>query len=197
MPASLRQVTREDIIPDAEFAQQRKARRAELLPTKRLRRIALGPYCTFYFESYETLLFQIQEMLLVEKGGEAQIADELGAYNPLIPQGGELVATAMFEIDDDRRRAVILGELGLVEDRFFVEVGDARVAGVPDGDQERTRDDGKTSSVHFLHFAFTPAQVAAFRDPKVRVMLGCDHPRYAHFAVIGEDSRAELAKDFA
>src|SRR6201986_2175040 len=134
MPAVLRQVTREDIVSDAEFAPQRKARRAALLPTKKLRRIALGPYCTFYFESYETLLFQIQEMLLVEKGGEAQIADELAAYNPLIPQGAELVATAMFEIDDDRRRAVILGELGGVEDHFLLEIGETRVAGAPDGD---------------------------------------------------------------
>jgi hypothetical protein len=197
MPASQRKVTREDIVPDAEYAAQRKARRAALLPLKRLRRVALGPYCTFYFESYETLLFQIQEMLLVEKGGEAQIADELAAYNPLIPQGAELVATAMFEIDDERRRAVILGELGRVEDDFFIEVGAERVAGAPEGDVERTRDDGKTSSVHFLHFHFTPAQAAAFRDPAVRVMLGCDHPRYAHFAVLGEETRAELAKDLA
>jgi hypothetical protein len=197
MPASLRQVTREDIVPDAEFAPLRKARRAALLPTKRLRRVSLGPYCTFYFESYETLLFQIQEMLLVEKGGEPQIVDELAAYNPLIPQGAELVATAMFEIDDERRRAVILGELGLVEDHFFIEVGGERVAGAPDGDIERTRADGKTSSVHFLHFRFTPGQVAAFRDPAVRVMLGCDHPRYAHFAVFGAETRAELSRDFA
>ncbi len=197
MPASLRKVTRQDIVPDAEYAAQRTARRAALLPIKRLRRVALGPYCTFYFECYETLLFQIQEMLLVEKGGEEQIADEFAAYNPLIPQGSELVATAMFEIDDERRRAVILGELGRVEDHFFIEVGETRVPGAPEADIERTRDDGKTSSVHFLHFAFTPEQVAAFRDPAARVMLGCDHPRYAHFAVLGAETRAELAKDFA
>lgn len=196
MPASLRQVTREYILADTEFAKQRKARRAALLPTKRLRRIALGPYCTFYFERYETQLFQIQEMLLVEEGGQAQIDDELGAYNPLIPEGSELVATAMFEIDDERRRAVILGELGRVENNFFIEVGAARVAGVAEDDVERTRDDGKTSSVHFLHFRFQPEQVAGFRDPAVRVMLGCDHPRYAHFAVLSDESRAELAKDF-
>jgi hypothetical protein len=197
MPASLRQVTRDDIVPDAEFAPQRKARRAALLPTKRLRRVALGPHCTFYFESYETLLFQIQEMLLVEKGGEAQIADELAAYNPLIPQGSELVATAMFEIDDERRRNVILGELGRVEDHFFIEVGADRIPGAPDGDAERTREDGKTSSVHFLHFRFTAEQVTAFRDPAVRALLGCDHPRYAHLAVLSPETRGELGKDFA
>ncbi|MDR3513309.1 MAG: DUF3501 family protein [Caulobacteraceae bacterium] len=197
MPASLRQVTREDIVPDAQYAAERKQRRAALLPVKRLRRVAVGPYCTFYFESYETLLFQIQEMLLVEKGGEAQVEDELSAYNPLIPQGAELVATVMFEIDDERRRQVILGELGGVEDRFFMEVGDQRVPAEAEGDVERTREDGKTSSVHFLHFRFTADQIAAFKDPAVRVMLGCDHPRYAHFAVLGEETRTELAKDFA
>jgi hypothetical protein len=197
MPVSQRQVSREDIVPDKEYAAQRKARRAALLPIKRLRRVALGPCCTFYFESYETLLFQIQEMLLVEKGGEAQIEDELAAYNPLIPRGGDLVATVMFEIDDDRRRAVVLGELGGVETRFFMEVGDARVAAIAGDDVERTREDGKNSSVHFLHFKFSAAQIVAFKDPSVRVMLGCDDPRYAHFAGLGAETRAELARDFA
>src|ERR1700761_5167976 len=100
MPAALRQVTRADIVPDAAFAKERKERRAALMPIKRLRRIELGPVCTVYFECFDTMLFQIQEMLLTEKGGEAQIDDELSAYNPLIPQGSELVATVMFEIDD-------------------------------------------------------------------------------------------------
>jgi hypothetical protein len=158
-------------------------------PHLMLRRIALGPNCTFYFESYETLLLQIQEMLLVEKSGQAQIGDELGAYSPLIAQGSERLATVMFEIDDERRRAVIVGELGRVENNFFIEIGAARVAGVAEDDVERTRDDGKTSSVRFLHFRFPPEQMAGFRDPAARVMLGCDHPRCAHFALLGDDSR--------
>ena len=196
-PAAPRQVTRDDIISTAEFAPQRKARRAALLPIKRLRRVDLGPHCTFYFESFETILFQIQEMLLVEKGGEEQLADELAAYNPLVPQGSELVATVMFEIDDDRRRAQVLGQLGGVDDQFFVQIGDARAPGVPEGDIERTREDGKTSSVHFLHFALTPAQVAQFRDPAITVMIGCAHPLYSHLAVLQPQSRVELAKDLA
>src|ERR1700761_2883077 len=155
MPASTHQVTRADLIPDAEYAKQRKDRRAALLPIKRLRRIELGPYCTVYFECFDTMLFQIQEMLLTERGGEAQIEDELQAYNPLIPQGSELVATVMFEIDDERRRQVILAELGGAEDQFFIEVGPDRVDASADEDTERTREDGKTSSVHFLHFRFT------------------------------------------
>lgn len=195
MPASQRRVTPEDIIPDGEFGAQRAQRRAALLPRKKLRRIDLGPHCTAYFETFETMLFQIQEMLLIEKGGPAQLVDEMAAYNPLIPQGGELVATVMFEIDDPLRRANILARLGGVEDHFFLQVGDARAPGQQEGDIERTREDGKTSSVHFLRFPLTPAQAAEFRDPKVAVMLGCDHPLYDHRAVLSQATRTELATD--
>jgi hypothetical protein len=197
MPAITRQITAGDIVPDVDYARQRRERRAALLPVKRLRRLALGPHCTVYFESYETMLFQVQEMLLTEKGGAPQLADELAAYNPLIPRGRELVATVMFEIDDAARRAAFLGGLGGVEDCFFLRIGEDRVAGIAEGDIERTRGDGKTSSVHFLRFALKAAQAAAFRDLVTRVMIGCDHPLYGHLAMLGPDTRAELAKDLA
>ena len=197
MPAAARRIAREDLLPDAVFAAERKPRRAALLPAKRLRRVSLGPWVTVYFESFETMLFQIHEMLLVEKGGEEQLADELAAYNPLVPQGSELVATVMFEIDDDLRRAQILGRLGGVDDQFFIQIGEERAPGVPEGDIERNREDGKTSSVHFLHFPLTPGQVAAFRDPATTVMIGCAHPLYSHLSVLQPDTRAELTKDLA
>jgi hypothetical protein len=197
MPANQRTITRADITPDAIYVTERKARRAALLPAKRLRRVALGPYCTLIFESFETMLFQVQEMLLTEKGGDAQLPDELAAYNPLIPQGDELVATVLFEIDESVRRAQVLGELGDVEDRFFLEIGQTRAPGLAEGDIARTREDGKTSSVHFLHFHLTPDQVAGFRDPTVPVRIGCDHPRYAHLAALSPETRKELARDLA
>ena len=196
MPASLRKVVAADLLPDAAFAAVRKERRAALLPLKQLRRVALGPYCTFYFECFDTMLFQIQEMLLIEKGGAAQLPDELAAYNPLIPQGSELVATVMFEIEDAVRRELILGRLGGVEERFFIQVGSERAAGVQEGDIERTREDGKTSSVHFLRFPLSETQKAAFSDPAVPVMVGCDHELYAHLAALSPATRAELARDF-
>src|SRR5579872_3002228 len=146
MPAAERRVTRDDIVANEVFAAERKARRAALLPAKRLRQVALGPVCTLYFENFDTMLFQIQEMLLIEKGGAEQLADELAAYNPLIPQGKELVATVMLEIEDPVRRAAVLGELGGVEEHFFLQIDITRVFGVPEGDIERTRDDGKTSA---------------------------------------------------
>jgi hypothetical protein len=196
MPASLRQVTRADLIPDADYAKQRKDRRAALLPVKRLRRIELGPSCTVYFECFDTMLFQIQEMLLTEGGGEAQIEDELQAYNPLIPQGSELVATVMFEIDDPVRRANTLARLGGVEDDFFLQIGEERAQGAPEGDVERTREDGKASSVHFLRFPLTADQIAVFRDPKTAILVGCDHPAYSHLAGLSPATRAELSRDF-
>jgi hypothetical protein len=197
MPAAARQITASDLIPDADYARQRRERRLALLPIKRLRRVPLGPICTFIFENYETMLFQVQEMLLTEKGGAEQVPDELAAYNPLIPQGSELVATVMFEIDDEVRREAALAKLGGVEDCFFIQVGSDRAPGVPEGDVERTRDDGKTSSVHFLRFALSAGQVARFRDPATQIMIGCDHERYSHLAGLTPATRAELAKDFA
>jgi hypothetical protein len=197
MPAEAREVTPADLLPDAEFAKVRKERRAALLPLKRLRRIELGPICTVHFECYETMLFQIQEMLLIEKGGAAQVPDELAAYNPLIPKGSELVATVLFEIEDPVRRAQTLAKLGGVEDCFFIQIGEDRVRGVPEGDVERTREDGKTSSVHFLRFPLKPEHVARFRDPSVAILVGCDHEHYSHLAGISPASRAELSRDFA
>lgn len=196
MSASARRIEPADLIPDAEFSKVRKERRAALLPLKRLRRVSLGPDCTFHFETYETMLFQIQEMLLIEKGGAEQVADELAAYNPLVPQGSELVATVLFEIDDPVRRARTLAQLGGVEDRFFLQIGTDKVPAVPEGDVERTREDGKTSSVHFLKFTLSAGQKAVFAQDGTQVMLGCDHPNYGHLAILSAETRAELAKDF-
>jgi hypothetical protein len=142
------------------------------------------------------MLQQVQEMLHIEKGGAAQIADELYAYNPLIPQGQELVATVMFEIDDPVRRANALGRLGGVEETMFIKIGDDKIKGAPEEDQDRTNAEGKASSVQFVHFPFTRAQIEAFRKPGGTVIVGMDHENYAHMAVMPDAVRAELAGDF-
>lgn len=197
MPAADRRITAADIRPTADFARDRAETRRALLPTKKLRRVEIGPHCTMYFESFETMLFQVQEMLLVEKGGDAQLADELAAYNPMIPQGEELTATIMFEIDDARRRTAILARLGGVEHRFFLQVGDhPRIFGEPEGDTERTDETGKASSVHFVHFPVPAEQQKLFRDPTVQVFAGVDHEHYGHVAILSPATRAELARDF-
>lgn len=197
MPADTRKITAADVIPSAEFGPQRKERRAALLPKKKLRRIEVGPVATFYFECFDTMLLQVQEMLHIEKGGAPQLEDELSAYNPLIPQGSELVATVMFEIDDPMRRLSILRRLGGVEHAMFIDVDGERIRGVPTDDVERTTPDGKTSSVHFIRFPFADRQKAKMRDPKAQVLVGVDHENYAHMAVLSPASRAELAKDFS
>ncbi|MGE0829659.1 MAG: DUF3501 family protein [Hyphomonadaceae bacterium] len=197
MPADQRRITAADITPADQFGRERRERRAALLPAKRLRRIDVGPYCTFYFETFETMLFQVQEMLFIERGGPEQLEDELAAYNPLIPQGHELIATIMFEIDDPKRRASVLARLGGVEECFFIQIGAEKARGRPEGDVERTREDGKASSVHFMHFDLSPAQIAHFRDPATQILVGADHESYAHMAIMSPAARAELAKDFA
>jgi hypothetical protein len=197
MPASQRRITKADIMPASEFGKERSERRKAMLPMKKLRRVEVGPHCTFYFESYETMWFQVQEMLLIEKGGDAQLQDELTAYNPMIPQGSELTATIMFEIDDARRRAAILGRLGGVEERFFLQVGGEKIPGAPEGDTDRTNEEGKASSVHFVRFSISEPHKKLFRDPAAQVMAGVDHEHYGHVAILSPATRAELAKDFS
>lgn len=191
-----RALTRDDIMPMADYAAVRRERRQAISALKKQRRIEVGPFATFYFENYQTMRHQVHEMLYVEKGGEAQIADELSAYNPLIPQGNDLVATIMLEIDDPARRATVLGRLGGIEDHAFLEVAGGRVAGIPDPTRENTSPDGKASSVQFVWFRFTPEQISQFKAGGARVIAGFDHANYAHMAVMPEPVRAALAEDF-
>jgi hypothetical protein len=190
-------ISRADILPPNEYAAKRAELRKAVVALKRRRRVEVGPVATFYFECYETMLQQVQEMLHIEKGGEAQIEDELRAYNPLIPQGSELTATVMFEIDDPVRRGRFLARLGGVEDTAFIKLDGETVKGVAEADQDRTNAEGKASSVQFIHFPFTPRQVAFFREKGRQVIVGFSHPEYSHMAVLSEESRAALAGDFA
>jgi len=196
MPKKHRTITKADIMSNAEFAPIRKQRRAALKPAKVLRRIDLGRDCTFYFESYDTMLFQVQEMLYIEKGGDEQLEDELRAYNPLIPNGDDLVATMMFEIDDPVRRLNLLLKLGGIENHVYLEIAGEKIYVVPEDDTERTSADGKTSSVHFFHFPLSKAQKIIFTDPSAQIILGSDHPDYAHMTVLSADTTKELALDF-
>jgi len=194
---SRKEITRADVMTLAEYEAIRRQQRTEMSAVKKTRRVEVGPFCTFYFESYDTMWHQVHEMLAIEKGGEDQIPDELEAYNPLIPQGSELVATVMFEIDDEVRRKNVLNRLGGVEDTMFVEIGGERIMSRAETDADRTTAAGKASSVQFVHFDFTPAQIAAFKTPGTQVLVGVAHENYGHIAVIPEATRASLATDFA
>jgi len=194
--SSKRAITAEDILPREAYAAVRTEARRKMTALKRNRRIEVGPVATFYFESFETMLQQIHEMLHIEKGGAEQIEGELAAYNPLIPNGKELTATVMFEIDDPIRRANVLARLGGVEDTAFIRLDGETVKGVPEEDLDRTNAEGKASSVQFIHFTFTPQQIAMFRESNRQVVIGFNHPEYSHMAVVPEAVRAALARDF-
>jgi len=193
---SKHELTAADILPWAEYAKARAEHRSRVSAIKRNRRVEVGPHVTFYFESFDTMWLQVQEMLHIEKGGAEQLKDELAAYNPLIPKGRELVATFMIEIDDALRRARVLAGLGGIEQTAFFQLGALKIPALPEVDQDRTTAEGKASSVQFVHFPFTEAQIAAFREPGAQVILGFSHPAYSHMAVVAEATRAELAGDF-
>jgi hypothetical protein len=192
---TVRELTRADILPMSEYGAIRKEQRSKISAVKKARRIEVGPYSTFYFENYDTMWHQIHEMLFVEKGGEDQIQDELDAYNPLIPQGDELIATLMFEVPDPDRRVAVLHMVGGIEDHMVLMIGDETVRGEPDAERENTNEHGKASSVQFVRFPLTAAQKKAFKSPATIVMLGFDHPRYGHLAALPPAIREALAQD--
>lgn len=191
-----RKITAVDIMDMDEYGAVRRERRRELVAAKRNRRAAIGPHATAHFENFETMLAQVHEMLFIEKGGEEQLADELEAYNPLIPNGRELVITLLFEIDNPEQRRQFLSNLGGVEETLFITVGEERIEGTAEEDVDRTTADGKASSVQFIHFAFTDAQAAAFKSGDKPVMLGISHPAYPHSTTLNADQVAALAADF-
>ena len=191
------ELTRADILAPDAYEAVRATEAARIRKAKRDRRVSVGPFATFTFENYETMWLQAHEMLRAEKGGEDQIADELAAYNPLIPKGRDLVATLMFEIGDPVRRAAELGRMGGVEETVRLHVGGDVIAAVPERDVERSTAEGRTSSVHFLHFPFTGDQARAFVSQSADVRLAITQPRYAHAAVLPGDVIAALISDFA
>jgi len=188
-------ISREDLLPLDQYARERRDHGRRIAEMKKHRRVAVGPDATFYFENYDTMWFQIHEMLHIEKGGEAQIEGELEAYNPLVPKGRELVATMMIEIPDPDRRARVLATLGGIEETATLTVDGAVIKGVPEEDADRTNAQGKASSVQFIHFPVTDAQAAAFRRPGADVVLALAHPNYRHMAGLPEDVRAALSAD--
>ena len=190
-----KELTRDDIMDMAAYGAIRMERRREIVADKKNRRVHIGPHATFYFENYWTMWLQVHEMLYIEKGGEAQIPDELNAYNPLIPKGRELIATVMFEIDDPGQRAAILGQLGGVEETFFLSIDGAEVTATAETDVDRTSAEGKASSVQFVHFHLTDDQAAKLKGGAGEVILGIKHPAYSHMTILPPATRAALAGD--
>ncbi len=196
MSKEKRFIQKEDIMPLDVYTKQRKELRKSIVEFKKDRRVPLGPYATFYFESYETMLAQVQEMLYIEKGGDEQLKDELLAYNPLVPNGKELTATLMFEIDNPVSRATFLSKVGGIEEKVYMKVDGDLIKAVPEEDVDRTSAEGKASSVQFIHFKFNDEQIKKFKSNSSLIEVGIDHDEYSHSTKLNDAAVKSLSADF-
>lgn len=196
MSKEKRQIEKKDLITPEIYSKNRKKLRSDLVEYKKSRRVPIGPYATLYFESFETMLGQVQEMLHIEKGGDTQLADELYAYNPLIPKGKELVATLMFEIDDPFSRTEFLGKVGGIEENVYLLADKKKVKAFSEKEVDRTSSEGKASSVHFLHFNLTDNQIKNFKDLNNDIFVGINHKFYSHEVKFEKNVQEALIKDF-
>ena len=188
----------EDLFSLEQYAKQRAEFRPQVIAHKRSRTLQCGPNATWLFEDRLTVQYQVQEMLRIERIFEAEgIADELGAYNPLIPDGSNWKATLLIEFPEVDERRVALARMKGIEGRCWVQVaGHERVFAIADEDLERENDE-KTSAVHFLRFELTPAMVAAAKAG-VAVSIGMDHDAYRHaIEPLPAAAREALVRDLA
>lgn len=189
------ELSKNDLMSLEEYARERNDFRARVMEHKKARRVPVGPNFTLYFEDRLTIQYQVQEMLRAERIFEAGgIEDELQAYNPLIPDGSNLKATAMFEFADRDERQKRLGELAGVEHRIWARVeGHEKTFAVANEDLDRSTED-KTSAVHFLRFEFDEGDVAALKDG-AGLTFGIDHEKYHHETAVKGDTLKSLVSD--
>ncbi|MGD9264320.1 MAG: DUF3501 family protein [Lysobacterales bacterium] len=189
-------IERSDLLSLEDYAAQRDAFRARVMAHKKPRRVGIGPHLFLYFEDRLTMQYQVQEMLRIERIFEPEgIDEELGAYNPLIPNGSNLKATAMLEYQDVAERKRELALLTGIEDQVWIRVdGFEPVYAIANEDLERSNEE-KTSAVHFMRFELTPAMIASLREG-ASLTLGSDHPEYRHETRAGEATVEALLADF-
>ena len=189
-------ISLDDIISNDEYGNIRSSKRREMIEFKKFRRLDVGPVASLYFESRDTMIYQIQEMAYVEKITREELDEELASYNPLVPNGRELTATMMIEIDDPLRRKNFLSRLGGIEEKVKIVIGDIEIYADSEKDVDRTTSDGKASAVHFLHFKFNDELVEAFKNKENIIQIGIDHEAYGHLSIVSDRVREELAKEF-
>jgi hypothetical protein len=191
-------LTPADLLSLEQYARERAAIRTRMISYRATRRLQLGPDCTWSFEDRETVRYQVQEMLRTERIFEpAGIAEELSAYNPLIPDGRNLKATLLIEYPDPKERVQRLGQLRGIEDRCWLRVaGHEAVSAIADEDLERSTEE-KTSAVHFLRFELTLAMIASLKAGAA-LAAGIDLPAYAQLVdPVPEPLRAALLADLS
>ena len=192
----MQKLTTDDLLSLERYHKERPRMRAEVLAHKRHRQAPIGPNVTLYFEDRVTMRYQVQEMLRAERIFESEaIAEELEAYNPLIPDGTNLKATMMIEYPDIAERRAALERLKGVENRVYLEVGTlGRVFAHADEDLDRS-DETKTSAVHFLRFELDGPMRAALKSG-APLKLGIDHDHYRHELKATAEVAKSLAADF-
>ena len=197
MSAVMRKLVEADLLSLERYSRERVDFRARVIAHKRNRQLSVGPNVVWLFEDRLTVQYQVQEMLRTERIFESEgIADELAAYNPLIPDGGNWKVTLLIEYPDPEVRKVQLEKLRGVEDRCWVQVaGCGRLFAIADEDLER-ENDTKTSAVHFLRFELDAAMAAALKGGAA-LSVGVDHPNYRHEIVVAENVRRSLLDDLA
>ena len=191
-----RSIKIEDIISNEKYGKLRKNKRKEMISFKKNRRLDVGPVVSLYFESKATMIYQIQEMSYVEQISGEEIQLEIDSYNPLVPNGKELIATMMIEIDDPLRRKNFLSRLGGIEEKVKLIIGDAEILADAEKDIDRTTADGKASAVHFLHFLFTDELINKFKDYTNLIQIGIDHDYYGHLTIVSNEIRKSLSAEF-
>ena len=192
----LNTIEKSDILSRNEYKSKRKSLREKMVLRKKFRRVDIGPYVTMYFENKDTIIHQINEMVYIENGGEDQINDEISAYKSLIPDGQELVATVMIEIDSPIKRAEFLAKMGGFEEQISIKVGGQLIKGRAELDGDRTTADGKASSVQFVHFEFDEQAVKSIKNNMENVSISINHKSYRHSVILNTDTVVELTKDF-
>ena len=189
-------IEKSDILSRDEYKSKRKRLREEMVLRKKFRRVDIGPYVTMYFENKDTIIHQINEMVYIEDGGEEQIDDEILAYKSLVPNGQELIATVMIEIDSPIKRAEFLAKMGGFEEKISIKIGDKVIKGNAELDGDRTTADGKASSVQFVHFEFEEEAIQIIKNHMENVSISINHPNYKHSSILNIDTVKELVKDF-
>ena len=189
-------ISLDDIISNEEYGNIRSSKRREMIEFKKFRRLDVGPVASLYFESRDTMIYQIQEMAYVEKITREELDEALASYTPLVPNGRELTPTMMIEIDDPLRRKNFLSRLGGVEEKVKIVIGDIEIYADYEKDVDRTTSEGKASAVHFLHFKFNDELVEAFKNKENIIQIGIDHEAYGHLSIVSDRVREELAKEF-
>ena len=197
MSAEMQKLVETDLLSLERYSRERPEFRARVMAHKKNRQVSVGPNTMWLFEDRLTVQYQVQEMLRTERIFEAEgIAEELAAYNPLIPDGRNWKVTLLIEFADAEVRRVQLERLRGIEDRCWVQVaGTRRLFAIADEDLER-ENDVKTSAVHFLRFELAEPMVAALRGGAA-LAVGVDHPNYQHEMTVPENARAALLADLA